>query len=215
MFSRKTIAIFLGLVVVCSPADLNAQKTGAQETGDSLIVDKDGKRYTITLLADGNLWIGSNLHLKIPDSYCYENEKNNCDQYGRLYTWTAANQACKLLGDGWRLPTDGEWNQLVIQYGKNSGDSTGMRKKAFESLLRNGSSGFEAVLGGARDLEAQFGRLEAHGFYWTETETDSSSAIYYNFAKGSKALYRQDGGEKGRAFSVRCIKSLSKKLKTE
>jgi hypothetical protein len=31
---------------------------------------------------------------------------------------------------------------------------------------------------------------------------------FYNFGKGSQALYQQDGGEKTRAFSVRCVKSI-------
>jgi uncharacterized protein (TIGR02145 family) len=212
MSKRKVKTIFLVFsTAFCTAANLNAQKTPVEETGDRMIVDKDGNRYSIKLLSDGNLWMGSNLNLKFPNSYCYDNEKKNCDHYGRLYTWTAANEVCKFLGDGWRLPSDSEWNQLVVQYGKNSADPIVMRRKAFEYLLQNGGSGFGAILGGGRDMEGQFGRLEAHGFYWTATENDSSSAIYYNFAKGSKALYRQDNGEIRRAFSVRCIKKPAQK----
>jgi uncharacterized protein (TIGR02145 family) len=32
----------------------------------------------------------TNLKLNIPDSYCYDNADENCEQYGRLYTWKAA-----------------------------------------------------------------------------------------------------------------------------
>ncbi len=31
-------------------------------------------------------------------------------------------------------------------------------------------------------------------------------AVFFNFGKGSKGLYRQNEGEKVRAFAVRCVK---------
>jgi hypothetical protein len=49
-------------------------------------------------------------------------------------------------------------------------------------------------------------RLEAHGFYWTASEIDSANGWYYNFGQGGLALHRQNGGEKPRAFSVRCVR---------
>jgi hypothetical protein len=48
--------------------------------------------------------------------------------------------------------------------------------------------------------------LEAHGFYWTASDNDPTSAPFYNFGKGSQALYRQAEGEKHMAASVRCVK---------
>jgi uncharacterized protein (TIGR02145 family) len=62
------------------------------------------------------------------------------------------------------------------------------------------------VLGGGRAQDGQYARFEAHGFYWTASESDPASALYYNFGKGSQALYRQTEGEKPRAFSVRCVR---------
>jgi len=56
-----------------------------------------------------------------------------------------------------------------------------------------------------------YSRKEAHGFYWTATENDSTAAWYYNFGKGSLALYQQDGGEKKGGFSVRCVNSIKRK----
>jgi len=70
-----------------------------------------------------------------------------------------------------------------------------------------GSSGFNALLGGGRGSDdGQYARLEAHGFYWTASETDPVSAWFYNFGRGGQALYRQRGGKKQMAVSVRCIK---------
>ena len=79
------------------------------------------------------------------------------------------------------------------------------RGRAYRPLLTGGKSGFGALLGGGRDLDGRFARLDAHGFYWTATENDSGSDVFYNFAKGKRSLFRQSEGEKSRAFSVRCI----------
>jgi uncharacterized protein (TIGR02145 family) len=176
------------------------------ELQDSLLVDRDGNRYPIKLMLDGKLWITANLKLIIPDSYCYENIMENCEQYGRLYTWNSAQNSCTSVGEGWRLPTIDEWRLLAKLYGGFPEDSSENRKKAYNALLYVGISEFNAVLGGGRGTNGNDARLNAHGFYWTATECDSTTAWFCNFAKGSQSLYLQSGGEKLEAFSVRCVK---------
>jgi len=173
---------------------------------DSLLVDRDGNRYSIKKMSDNNLWMTVNLKLNIPDSYCYGNVKENCEQYGRLYTWESAQKGCSLLGEGWRLPTDDEWQKLATSYGLPI-DSVDYRAGAYKALLNDGSAGFNALLGGGRQVDGKFARMDAHGFYWTVTERNNSEAWLYNFGKGSHRLYRQDGGEKSEAISVRCVKT--------
>jgi uncharacterized protein (TIGR02145 family) len=144
-------------------------------------------------MADGKRWTARNLDVETEDSYCYD---GNCRQYGRLYTWESARLACRSLGRGWRLPSDEDWRQLASRYG---------REAAYRTLLMRGDSGFDALLGGGRELDGQFARLEAHGFYWTATEDGPASAVFYNFAKGKLSLFRQTEGPKQQAFSVRCV----------
>ena len=79
----------------------------AQST--SKVTDMDGNVYSVKILDDNLIWMTDNMNLNIPGSYCYENIDTNCRKYGRLDTWTAAVKACELLGDGWRLPTNVEW----------------------------------------------------------------------------------------------------------
>ncbi|MDE3165183.1 MAG: hypothetical protein KGN36_05205 [Acidobacteriota bacterium] len=145
-------------------------------------------------MADGKRWTVRNLEVPVEGSYCYEGD---CRQYGRLYTWEAARRACQALAQGWRLPSDGDWQHLAALYGGGAG--------AYRALLTGGDSGFGALLGGGRGLDGRFARLDAHGFYWTATEDGPASAVFYNFAKGKLALFRQGAGEKTRAFSVRCV----------
>jgi len=157
-------------------------------------------------LLDGEEWMLENLNVNIAQSYCYDDAEANCNRYGRLYTWQAAQRGCRSLGTGWRLPTDDEWRRMAKQYGGIDDESADSGRMAYRALLAGGSSGFNAVLGGGRD-ERQFARLGAHGFYWTASENDSANAVFYNFAHGGLALHRQDQGEKWRAFSVRCIRT--------
>jgi len=180
--------------VIASLERLSAQNQKASGTTDS------SKR-----MADGKLWTTHNLNVNTVPSYCYEDAERNCRQYGRLYTWESARRGCQSLGDGWRLPTDKEWRQMAKHYGGVSEDSDEGGKAAYKVLLAGGSSGFSALLGGGRSDDGQYARLEAHGFYWTASESDPGSAWFYNFGQGGQALHRQSGGEKQGAFSVRCV----------
>jgi uncharacterized protein (TIGR02145 family) len=157
-------------------------------------------------MADGKQWTTRNLDVNIAPSYCYEDAEQNCRRYGRLYTWESARRACQSLGDGWRLPADDEWRHMAKRYGGVSEDSDDKGKVAYKALLAGGRSGFGAVLGGGRSEDGKYERLEAHGFYWASSENDPASAWFYNFGRGGQAFHRQSGGEKQRAFSVRCVR---------
>jgi uncharacterized protein (TIGR02145 family) len=157
-------------------------------------------------MPDGKEWTTENLNVSTAESYCYEDAERNCRRYGRLYTWESAHRACQSLGAGWRLPTDDEWRQLAKQYGGVHEDAKDS-KAAYTALLVGGRSGFNALLGGGRVSDAErYARLEAHGIYWTASETSPATALFYNFGKGSLALYRGPQGQKHMAVSVRCIR---------
>jgi uncharacterized protein (TIGR02145 family) len=163
--------------------------------------------HSFSRMSDGKQWLTKNLDVNVAESYCYEDAEPNCRRYGRLYTWSAAQQACRSLGDGWRLPTDDEWRQLAEHYGGVGRDSADTRRVSYQALLIGGSSGFDALLGGGRSHDdKQYSRSEAHGFYWTTSESSPATATFYNFARGRLSLFRQSDGEKQRAFSVRCVR---------
>ena len=157
-------------------------------------------------MADGKEWTTANLDVNTSSSYCYGDSEPNCGRYGRLYTWESAQRACQSLGERWRLPTDDEWREMAKHYGGVGNDSPDKGKAAYTALLNGATSGFNAVLGGNRSVGGQYDRVEAHGFYWTASENDRITAVFYNFGKGSQGLYRQPQGEKQMAVSVRCVR---------
>jgi uncharacterized protein (TIGR02145 family) len=176
------------------------------QRSSALVHKASGTVYSSKRMADGKQWMTQNLDVNMMPSYCYDDAEPNCRRYGRLYTWESAHQACQSLGDTWRLPTDDEWRQLAKHYGGVSEDSDERGKAAYKALLWGGNSGFNALLAGGRSDDGQYARLEAHGFYWTSSEIDPATGWFYNFARGGQALHRQSGGEKQRAFSVRCVR---------
>lgn len=166
-----------------------------------------GAMYSFKRMPDGKDWTTENLNVKTDGSYCYQNADLNCRQYGRLYTWDAAQRGCRSLGDGWRLPTNDEWRELAKHHGGLREESADSGKAAYSALLTGGTSGFNAVLGGGRVSDAeQFARLEAHGFYWTASTSGATSAWLYNFGKGGLSLNRHRDGNKEMALSVRCVR---------
>ena len=158
-------------------------------------------------MPDGKQWMTENLGVETPGSSCYDDAAVNCRQYGRLYTWEAAQAACRSLGEGWRLPTNDEWRALATHFGGLREETADLGKAAYQALYLGGASGFNVVLGGGREPDGRsFARLDAHGFYWTSSETSATTAWLYNFGKGQLSVNRHRDTEKTRAVSVRCIR---------
>ena len=191
------VSIAIALASVGAPSN----RLSAQAQTTSGATESSSKR-----MADGKQWTTHNLNVTTTQSYCYDDSEVNCRQYGRLYTWESAQRVCQTLEGGWRLPTDDEWRQMATHYGGIGNESSDNGKGAYAALLNDGSSGFNAMLAGNRGLDGQYERLQAHGFYWTASESDSGKAVFYNFGAGSHALFRQSGGEKQMAISVRCVR---------
>jgi uncharacterized protein (TIGR02145 family) len=180
---------------------------GCRENGSqgSVVRDAGGNTYSSKRMRDGRTWVTDNLRPELPDSYCYDGMASQCVQLGRLYTWASAAEACRLLGAGWRLPTDDEWRRMARGYGGVLGDSHDEGRAAYMALLKGGDSGFDAVLGGDRESGGNYVRVDDHGFYWTATESDKGHAWFYNFGRGAGLLNRHSEGDKSMAISVRCI----------
>ena len=202
------IQAMLLAIVICFFC-INYEANGQEQTGT--LRDRDGNIYTIKIMPDKKTWMTSNLNINIPGSYGYENAEQKSNQYGRLYTWKSAQEGCKLLGEVWRLPTNEEWQKMAKWYGGVRGDSDDDGKGAYQALINGGNAAFNAVYGGSRDsADGSYARVDAHGFYWTATESDVANAWLYNFGKNGKILNRHQDGQKHMAISVRCVRNIDK-----
>ena len=163
----------------------------------SSFTDRNGNTYGFKSMKDGKQWMTKNLNVNIEGSYCIDDKSQNCDKYGRLYTWEAAKKGCSELGDGWRLPNKAEWEKLRESYGG--------QEASYKSLLNNGGSGFSAQLGGYRFSDGDYYHPGKLGNYWSRTEYGVDDAWYFFFDgyDGTLLLYYY---YKTEARSVRCIK---------
>ena len=192
------VTIVVGIVVGLAGASCSRQRAANDQQSPAQL-------HASQRMADGRSWLTENLTVSTDPSYCYDNAEPNCRRYGRLYTWQSAQRGCHSLGEGWRLPTNDEWRQLAKQYGGVRDDSEDGGKAAFQALRVGGSSGFRILFSGGRTPDGHYARLDAHGFYWTASESDSATAWFYNFGQAGY-LNRHSDGEKQRAFAVRCVR---------
>ena len=153
---------------------------------------RDQTTYKWVKLRDNNIWLAENLRFEAKESWCYK--KKNCTQYGRLYTWAAAQKACP---EGWRLATKRDWEKLKSVYDTKA--------SSYRSLVHGGDTQFEAMLGGLREKDDYFSSIDKFGNFWTKDEMDSASAYYYSFNSFDEELYEEEESKEA-AFSCRCIK---------
>jgi uncharacterized protein (TIGR02145 family) len=166
---------------------------------------RDGKEYR-TIKIGNQTWMAENLNIETPNSWCYDNNSDNCAKYGRLYTWNAAKGACPA---SWHLPTRQEWGVLVTFVG---GERTAGAKLKAKAPNWNGkvTNGFSALPGGSRSDDRYtggiFSSLGSGGRWWSATELDASDA--WDRYMGSGYAYvggDKYGSYKDFGFSVRCV----------
>lgn len=168
-----------------------------------------GDRSYPTITFQNLVWIGRNLDVELPDSWCYDNQPGPCPESGRLYRWPAAQEACRSLGEGWRLPTKEEWQQLALAYGGFhdwfTDEVFGDPVEGNRNLLAAGQSGFNAQLNGWRGSGGGFDSQGKMGFYWTATPYDEATYWLYLFSPaGGKLSRRQANPAMG--MSCRCVR---------
>jgi len=206
-FHGKTMHIRVRVVAVALSIAVGPVSAACFARSSAKDQEASAAMYSFKRMPDGKEWTTENLNVDTDGSLCYEDAELNCGRYGRLYTWDSAQRGCQSLGDGWRLPTNDEWRQLAKHHGGLREESDDSGKAAYTALLTGGRSGFNAVLGGGRvSDDEQYARLEAHGFYWTASESGPTSAWFYNFGKGGLSLNRHRDGNKQMALSVRCVR---------
>jgi len=158
--------------------------------------------------------MAENLNYKTNDSWCYDNNSSNCQQYGRLYTWKAALSACP---SGWHLPSDNEWETLAQYMAQQSGataksgdDYTQLGKylKSTSGWTNNGNGtdafGFSGLPAGSRDSDGDFYYRGSYGSWWSATEKSGSSAWVRNLIYIND-YFGRNYGNKSYALSVRCF----------
>lgn len=155
-------------------------------------------------------------------AYClYNDDINNKETYGALYTWPAAmNGAVSSTANpsgvqgvcptSWHLPSDAEWTELKIYLG-GDGIAGGKLKETGTThwLSPNegatNESGFTALPGGWRDSLGDFYSIGYYGAWWSASENSTSTACQQS-VNNSQSGISGDCLNKNHGFSVRCLR---------
>jgi uncharacterized protein (TIGR02145 family) len=136
------------------------------------------------------------LQLKQPAWCYYNNDSATGKQYGKLYNWYAIHDQRGLAPSGWHIPAEVEWTQLANEFG---GETT-----AGETMKSNG---FDTFLSGFRDIDGAFHNDGLVTYWWGATESSASGASCFSITYFSSAFNSDNAGDKGKGFSVRCVKN--------
>jgi len=144
-------------------------------------------------------------------AFCnYENNASNSVTYGKLYNWHAVTDGRGIAPQGWRVPTDEDYNQLAAFLGDVFIAGGKMKEAGYThweipNFGATNSSGYTALPAGYRNDEGVFYGLGIYSYFWTTTPKDDISAYAHHLFSNDEMLYRIHYS-KNHAFSVRCIK---------
>jgi len=193
---------------------------------NTFIDTRDSTVYWIVKIGN-QTWMAENLNYTMVDSsWCLQDMSTKCVDYGRLYNWEAAVNACP---KGWHLPDREDWGVLAKFAGGtgNYGDQgdAGEKLKSKSGWLTDaftdcsGSEdkyGFSALPGGRRVVDGSFNSV-VDGFWWSKTTLgdDSSKAYGRSIRCNDRTQIEENINSKAYGLSVRCVqdtaKSVSKK----
>jgi uncharacterized protein (TIGR02145 family) len=183
-----------------------------------------------TITIGNQTWMAENLHYKTPaGSWCYYNDTNNCNRYGRLYTYEMAAGSCP---SGWHLPTKAEWDTLVNYLGGTEVAGSKLKSKSFwfskhdsissyahvtdclhkdpgnkhDSILINSSS-FNGMAGGGRYAGEIFDYKGEYGIWWSATGYNEYNSYYFSLYDTSTEAGNLLYALNSTGFSVRCLKN--------
>lgn len=175
---------------------------------------RDGKTYK-TVKIGKQVWMAENMNYDIKDSYCYEDSPENCEKYGRLYTWAAANYVCP---EGWHLPTKEEFETLMSNVGGIETAGKMLKSKQgwdsyeheFEHALQDGNGidkyGFNVLPAGyAYSGTGDFLGAGGSAYFWSATEYDEDYAYYLDLIYSDEDAFL-GSHLKDDANSVRCLR---------
>jgi len=174
----------------------------------TLADSRDGKSYK-TVVIGGKTWMAENLNFATDSSFCYDDVPANCTKYGRLYQEFDAEKACP---EGWALPTEDDWRDLVNTAKSEFSDQNGSLRAldAWEdtifgdNVVATNATGFSALPGGYR---ASTGECDGEGkkaYFWGV----SNNTLTYAWILSNQYDMDKESGRKGYfAYSIRCVKN--------
>ena len=183
------------------------------------LLDKRDNHVYRTIVISNHVWTAQNMDFKVDSdsaiaSWCYNNDPQNCEKYGRLYTWDAAQKVCP---EGWHLPSSEDWTELLADHacdeelwddGSWAFDCIGNMLKSTatwdEPVEKENPTGF-SVTGAGVILDKTPVALGEVAFFWSATDTLSLYALA-TLIQADEEIVLLGATQKDYGLSVRCVK---------
>jgi uncharacterized protein (TIGR02145 family) len=180
--------------------------TGLTGNSGTFTDSRDSKSYNWVKIGE-QIWMTQDLNYDIPGNssdVCYENNAENCANYGRLYTFADAKNVCP---PGWDLPKKNEWQMLI--------DNVGGLEVAGEKLKANNTTNnkwngtndynFNALPAGLQYANGTFGYINNKGIWWGSSGNTEYFEDHFTLNPNDKKAYIEKCGTPQNKHSVRCI----------
>ena len=179
---------------------MNTIKIGSQEWAtEDLKVTKFRNGEDIPLVTDDEEWAKLDTA-----AYCISPKGHY------LYNWYAVNDPRGLAPEGFHVPSDEEWTELVNYLGGEEVAGAKMKSSPSDTPAWDGtnSSGFSALPGGYRnDYDGYFYYAGYDGNWWSSSVDGTDCAWFRYLLSYLDDVFRNDGYQRS-GFSVRCLKNL-------
>ena len=179
---------------------------------ESFTDSRDGQSYDVVKIGE-QTWMAENLNFETAGSFCPEGDSRNCKRLGRLYTWAEAKTVCP---EGWRLPTNEDFAQILAQSHDGEpgavSNEVGAKLKSRNGWFKKGNGtdefGFNALPAGYRSADGKFDGIGGYAYFWSATEDteNSESNAYYLFLSFSSDAASLNTFAKEDYRSVRCVR---------
>lgn len=175
---------------------------------------RDGQVYR-TIKVEGREWFAQNVNYVVDGhSWCYEDKDSYCMRGGRLYDLEGARKACP---EGWHLPRDREWTDLLTGLthcydGVDKCEAFAKKMKATTGWQGGGgtdeygfsvfSSGYRKVIGKST---VRYEDMGEYAGFWSAQNGRNETIWIWAMGRMSDQMVRQLVPSKTNAYSVRCI----------
>lgn len=201
-------------------------------TSGSGVTDIDGNNYG-SIVAGTQEWMSENLNTSrysngdsIPNvtdnnqwatrttgAWAYYNNDPQFEHpYGKLYNWFTVVDSRNVCPSGWHIPSDDEWNTLLLYLGGASVAGGKMKEAGFvhwtnPNVNADNSGGFTGLPGGYRLNTGSSMNMYDYGYWWSSVEYNPGTAAYYCSLYYNNELARITFNYEAYGLSVRCMKN--------
>lgn len=150
----------------------------------------------------------------------YESDGRDFNRFGNLYEWETAVEICSKLPDGWRLPSDEDWQALECALGmskgtaaadgwRGSGVATLMRQRTEGSRLAFEMSGLAGFYGGSAGNQLILRFVKEKGYFWSSTQKEDGTVYYRQLLYNSDEVFRSATNPRNiPMMRVRCVRDV-------